>query len=218
MTGGYWVYEFLQSGVDGKHLLRFLSETFVFKLLQRSVDRAINTVVKTPRLPRIFSLFDTGAFLPAFTKTSGVSIRVGNRANWPAVRTILSDLFDHWEKILLTKKFSLKRFANLWKPVALLLKRQWKPYWLESEQVWNLIFFSRNKTMAFSKMKNPPRFLLFHVFVGNTWLMHVIPIPHHVLNLESQLATRRIFNMTTRAREYKQQNGVSDYIVQFPMQ
>ena len=43
--------------------------------------------------------------------------------------------------------------------------------------------------------------------------MHVISIPHHVLNLESQLATRRIFHMTTRAREYKHENAVSDYFV-----
>ena len=47
--------------------------------------------------------------------------------------------------------------------------------------------------------------------------MHVISTPHHVLNLASQLATR-MFHMTTRARESKQQNAVSDYIVQFPIQ
>ena len=51
MAGGRYVYEFLQSSADGKHLLRFLSKTSVFKLLQRIVERTLNTVLKTPRLP-----------------------------------------------------------------------------------------------------------------------------------------------------------------------
>ena len=38
MTGDYWVFKFLRRSMDGKHLMRFQSETFVFKFLRRSVD------------------------------------------------------------------------------------------------------------------------------------------------------------------------------------
>ena len=37
MTGDCCGFKFLRRSVDGKHLMRFLSETSVFKFLQRSV-------------------------------------------------------------------------------------------------------------------------------------------------------------------------------------
>lgn len=40
MTGDYSVFKFLQRNVNVKHLTRFQSDTFVFKSLRRSVDRA----------------------------------------------------------------------------------------------------------------------------------------------------------------------------------
>ena len=39
MAGDCCVFKFLRRSVDGKHLLRFQSETSVFKFLRRSVDR-----------------------------------------------------------------------------------------------------------------------------------------------------------------------------------
>ena len=38
MAGNCCVFKSLQRSVDGKHLLRFQSETSVFKFLRRSVD------------------------------------------------------------------------------------------------------------------------------------------------------------------------------------
>ena len=40
MTGDYYVFESLRRSVDLKHLLRFQSETSVFKFFRRSVDGA----------------------------------------------------------------------------------------------------------------------------------------------------------------------------------
>ena len=39
MTGGCCVFKFLRLSVDGKHLMRFQSDTSVFKFLRRNVDR-----------------------------------------------------------------------------------------------------------------------------------------------------------------------------------
>ena len=39
MTGGCCVFKFLRLSVDGKHLMRFKSDTSDFKFLQRNVDR-----------------------------------------------------------------------------------------------------------------------------------------------------------------------------------
>jgi len=41
MTGDRCVFNFLQRTVDGKLLTRFQSENAVFKILRRSVDKAI---------------------------------------------------------------------------------------------------------------------------------------------------------------------------------
>jgi len=41
MTGDCCVFKFLRRDVDGKHLMRFQSETSVFKFLRRSVDAAL---------------------------------------------------------------------------------------------------------------------------------------------------------------------------------
>jgi len=50
MTSDCCVFKFLQCSVDGKHLMRFQSETTVFKFLRRNVDEArvnaINTLNK----------------------------------------------------------------------------------------------------------------------------------------------------------------------------
>ena len=43
MTGYCCVFKFLRRGEDGKHLMRFQSETSDFKFLQRSVDGALVT-------------------------------------------------------------------------------------------------------------------------------------------------------------------------------
>ena len=40
MTGDCWVLKFLQRSVDEKQLMRFQSESFVFKFFQRSVGVA----------------------------------------------------------------------------------------------------------------------------------------------------------------------------------
>ena len=42
MTGDCGVFKFLQRSVDGKHLMRFQSETFVFIFLWRCVDGALS--------------------------------------------------------------------------------------------------------------------------------------------------------------------------------
>ena len=40
MTGDCCVFKFLRRSEDGKHLMRFQSETSVFKFLRRSMDGA----------------------------------------------------------------------------------------------------------------------------------------------------------------------------------
>ena len=64
LTGDCCVFKFLQRSVDGKHLMRFQSETYVFKFLRRSVDEALkyhdialSSLRAFPNLvPRVFSL------------------------------------------------------------------------------------------------------------------------------------------------------------------
>ena len=63
----------------------------------------------------------------------GVSLRARHWVNWPVVRTVFfSPGLTIYRKVYLTKKFSSKSFACLWKPVALLLKTSMKPIPLPS--------------------------------------------------------------------------------------
>ena len=58
---------------------------------------------------------------------SGVSMKAGNRAKWPAVRTILPAFFDHVEESSSYKEVLFKKFCPPVKPVAFLLKMLMKP-------------------------------------------------------------------------------------------
>jgi len=75
----------------------------------------------------IYQLSRETAFKLSQVQHSGVLLRAGHQANWPAARMILLAWFDHLVESFSYKEVQLKSFAHPWKPVATLLKMLLKP-------------------------------------------------------------------------------------------